>query len=68
MKRLIMTTILFAVIPAVALGADDGFKAPTVEGVNIPWKAIAIIGVTFVGIVAATLKNSRRIQSELNVH
>ena len=67
MKRLIMTTIMLAVMPFVALGADDGFKAPKVEGVNIPWKAIAIIAVTFVGIVAATLKNSRRTQSELHV-
>lgn len=68
MKRLIMVTILPTVIPFVALGADDGFTAPKVEGVNIPWKAIAIIAVIFVGIVYMTLKNSRRTQSELKVH
>lgn len=67
MKRLIMMTIMLAIMPFVALGVDDGFEAPKAEGMNIPWKAIAIIVATFVGIVAATLKNARRTQSELKV-
>ena len=67
MKRLIMTTIMLAAVPFLAFGADDGFQAPEVEGMNSPWKAIALIAATFVGILAATLKNSRRTQSEFKV-
>lgn len=63
-KQLAAATVLLVVLPLAAYGADDGYKAPEIEGVNIPWKAIAIVAATFVGIVAATLKNSRRTQRD----
>ncbi len=67
MKKIIIATFMLTVVNCMALGAEEGYKAPEVEGVNIPWKAIAIIALTLVGIVAATLKNPKRTQTELHV-
>ncbi|RKY24680.1 MAG: hypothetical protein DRP83_07285 [Planctomycetota bacterium] len=42
---------------------EDGYQAPKAQGTGVPWKAVVLLGVMLVGILAVVLRDSRRTQS-----